>query len=333
MLDIASPVTGPAPARCVVTGAAGFIGSHLVDRLLALGHHVVGIESWDPWYPATVKRSNLRAASASDRFELVALDVAADELTGVLRDGDIVFHLAARAGVQDSWGDGFETTMNANVVGTQRLLETALAAGCERVVFASSSSVYGETAGASGARVVAPVSPYGVSKAAGEQLADVYGERGLDVVSLRYFTVYGARQRPDMAFHRLFRAATAGVPDRFPLRGSGEQRREFTHVSDVVQATIAAGFTPGVPGRRHDVGGGSSVRLLDVISTVERITGSAVRIDQVAPAAGDPAATVADCERTRVDLEWAPSIELIDGLVDQWRWHCDVDDRLSRLAG
>ena len=321
------------PPRCVVTGAAGFIGSHLVDRLLAEGHDVVGLDAWDDWYPVAAKRSNLAGAMASPSFDLRRADTTVDDLTAVLEPGDLVFHLAARPGVQDSWGAGFETAMRVNVTGTQRVFDAALRRGCRRVVFASSSSVYGDSAGHAGERVVAPVSPYGVSKAAGEQLADVYSDRGLDVVALRYFTVYGARQRPDMAFHRLFRAASPDRPDVFPLRGSGEQRREFTHVSDVVAATIAAGSAPSARGRWFDVGGGTSARLLDVMETIERITGTRLRVEHQPPAAGDPETTVAECGPAAAELGWEPRVELIHGLVDQWDWHLSQLGSASLLAG
>ncbi len=311
----------PFATRCVVTGAAGFIGSHVVDHLLAAGHDVVGIDSFDPWYSPMIKWGHLADALRSTSFELVGADLVDADLTAIFQPGDVVFHLAARAGVQDSWGEGFETTMRSNVLGTQRVFEAALARGCARVVAASSSSIYGETAAPAGARIVAPVSPYGVSKAACEQLADVYGERGLDVVCMRYFTVFGARQRPDMAFHRLFRSASPGLDDVFPLRGTGEQRREFTHVSDIAEATVLAGFVPGVGGRRYDLGGGTSASLNEAMAAIEGIVDAPIRLARVGVAAGDPDTTVADLTAARLDLGWKPKLPLLDGLVDQWQWH------------
>ncbi len=310
----------------VVTGAAGFIGSHLVDRLLDDGGRVIGIDDFDPWYNPAVKRANLASALTNDRFELIEGDLSgehgldADRLTDLLVEADVVFHLAGRPGVQDSWGTGFGDYVARNVHLTQRVYEAALAAGVTRVVYASSSSVYGTTATADGDRRTAPVSPYGVSKLAGEHLAGVYRARGLAVTSLRYFTVYGPRQRPDMAIHRLFGATMPGGPT-FVLRGDGTQRREFTHVDDVVTATALAGWWPEAADATIDIGGGSSVALREVTELVEQTTGDPVRLQHLPASAGDPQATVADHEQARRLLGWAPSTDLTDGLAAQWAWH------------
>ena len=316
----------------MVTGAAGFIGSHLVDALLAAGHRVIGIDDFDPWYDPAVKRANLTDAFDHPAFVLVDGDLAADvgsrsvdhhRLTDLLAGAAVVFHLAGRPGVQDSWGPGFASSVERNVFATQRVYEAALAAGVERVVYASSSSVYGAllASGPDGSdRQPAPISPYGVAKLAGEQLGDVYRARGLSVTALRYFTVYGPRQRPDMAIHRLFAATTKNGPT-FVQRGDGSQRREFTHVDDVVTATVAAGWCPAAIDAIIDVGGGSSVALREVIAAVERITGSAVRRRVVPAAAGDPSVTFADHGEARRRLSWTPSIDIDAGLRSQWAWH------------
>ena len=223
----------------IITGAAGFIGSHLSEQLLELGENVVGIDNFDSWYDPKAKESNISSAMEHDSFSIFNENILSMDLSEILEPGDVIYHLAARPGVQDSWGSGFAASVENNVLATQKIFEAALTCGVRRVVFASSSSIYGASA-TSELKSVAPISPYGVSKAACEQLADVYRERGLDIVAMRYFTVYGPRQRPDMAMNRLFRAALPGT-FRFPMRGNGSQRREFTFVKDIVGATICAG--------------------------------------------------------------------------------------------
>ncbi len=312
----------------VVTGAAGFIGSRLVDALLIQGHRVIGIDDFDPWYDPMRKRANLAHATGHPAFTLVEADLAAepgvpldlDSLTDLLGGAAVVFHLAGRPGVQDSWGVGFAASVERNIHVSQRVYEAALAAGVGRVVYASSSSVYGASSPSGPDREPAPVSPYGVSKLAGEHLAAVYRARGLPVTSLRYFTVYGPRQRPDMAMHRLFLATEPHGPT-FVQRGDGTQRREFTHVDDVVAATIAAGRSPSARDATIDVGGGSSVALLEVIDAVERIAAAPVRRRVLPATAGDPSATVADHDLARRLLGWEPSIDLECGLRSQWAWH------------
>ncbi|MEM9562726.1 MAG: NAD-dependent epimerase/dehydratase family protein [Actinomycetota bacterium] len=316
------------PGSVVVTGAAGFIGSHLVERLLDAGHQVLGIDDFDGWYDPAVKQANLAAAMDRSGFTLVDGDLGgggdagldADRLADLLTGADVVFHLAGRPGVQDSWGAGFADYVERTVHVTQRVYEAARAADVGRVVYASSSSVYGTSSAVGGDRTTTPVSPYGVSKLAGEHLAGVYRVRGLSITSLRYFTVYGPRQRPDMAMHRLFRATMADGPT-FVLRGDGRQRREFTHVGDVAAATEAAGWRPEADGATIDIGGGSSVALREVIDLVERIAGAPVRLRSLPVAAGDPAATVAEHEAARSVLGWEPVTDLEAGLTSQWAWH------------
>lgn len=314
-------------AAAVVTGAAGFVGSHLVEHLLATGRAVIGIDDFDAWYDPAAKRANLAGALTDSRFTLVEGGIGCgerplqpDRLIDLFAEADVVFHLAGRPGVQDSWGTGFTDYVERNVLLTQQVYEAALAAEVGRVVYASSSSVYGASATADGDRVTAPVSPYGVSKLAGEHLAGVYRARGLSVTSLRYFTVYGARQRPDMAMHRLFGATMPHGPT-FVLRGDGTQRREFTHVSDVVAATALAGRRAEAADATIDIGGGSSVSLSEVVELVEETTGAAVRRRHLPTPAGDPPITAADHDQARRLLGWTPSIGLADGLASQWAWH------------
>lgn len=304
----------------VVTGAAGFIGSHLVDLLLARGRTVVGLDSFDPAYSPDQKRANLASAGRRPSFRLEVGDLRLADLAPLLAGADTVYHLAARAGVQDSWGDGFAETWEINVAGTQAVLEAALAAGARRVVIASSSSVYGDTAGPGGSRTLNPISPYGASKAACEHLAGVYARRGLDIVMLRYFTVFGPRQRPDMAMHRVFEAVRPDGPV-FVRRGSGCQTREFTFVRDVVAATAAAGALVAASGQTFDVGGGTPASLNDVIAEIGDLIGTPVPVRTVALPAGDPHATSADCAPARQLLEWRPVTSLRRGLAEQWAWH------------
>lgn len=304
----------------VVTGAAGFIGSHLVDLLVDRGRSVIGLDSFDPAYSPEQKRANLAAASTRPWFRLEVGDLRDSDLAGLFSGVETVYHLAARAGVQDSWGGAFSDTWDVNVAGTHAVLEAALAADVRRVVIASSSSVYGETAGPGGRRTLSPISPYGASKAACEHLAGVYARRGLDVVTLRYFTVYGPRQRPDMAIHRIFESLRPGG-GAFVRRGSGCQTREFTFVRDVVAATAAAGALSAASGRAFDIGGGAPASLNDVIAKVEALAGMPVPVRTVARPAGDPQATSAECSAADRLLGWRPVTSLARGLAEQWMWH------------
>ena len=303
--------------RAIVTGAAGFIGSHLSEKLLDEGYTILGIDNFDPWYDPEIKKANIHNCLLHDNFDLIDADIRSIDFLSLFKEGDTVFHLAARPGVQDSWGKGFADSVEINIFGTQRIFEAALHTGVRRVVFASSSSIYGASS-TELERKVHPISPYGVSKAACEQLAEVYRERGLDLVPLRYFTVYGPRQRPDMAMNRLFRAALPGS-FRFPLRGNGNQRREFTFVKDVINATIAAGYAlKNSSSEAFDIGGGVSASLAEVMDVVEEITGTSIRVDQQPMAAGDPLITVASTESAKELLGWEATTSLRDGLQEHY---------------
>lgn len=304
-----------------VTGAAGFIGSHLSERLLRLGCSVIGIDDFDPWYDLNQKKSNLLGALEDPNFELVDGALNHETACAAFSRSSIVFHLAGRPGVQDSWGRGFVESSRRNVELTQQVLEASVECGVSRVVYASSSSVYGS--GATSLEIAPdsqPISPYGVSKLVGEQLAHVYRNRGLQVTNLRYFTVYGPRQRPDMAMHRMFESTRLDGPV-FVRRGDGLQRREFTYVTDVVSATVAAGFVAEAADETFDVGGGSSVSLQEVMSLVEELAGRRMRTETTAAPAGDPAVTVARTNKTRKLLGWVPEVDLVTGLSQQWEWH------------
>jgi nucleoside-diphosphate-sugar epimerase len=305
--------------RSVVTGAAGFIGSHLVEEQLNRGLAVTGIDCFDPWYSPEVKRANLSKVLNHPNFDLIEADLNELNLVELLDPDCVVFHLAARAGVQDSWGEGFESSIKNNVLATQKLMEASLKNKVNRFLYASSSSVYGNADIAQQQRIESPISPYGVTKLAVDQLGRVYGARGLQTVGMRYFTVYGPRQRPDMAMNRLFQAALPG-DSHFSLRGDGTQKREFTYVSDVVDATLALSQCSVPAGSTFDIGGGSSCSVLGVISDIERLVGSPCRITEVSSAPGDPKSTEATLGPISKATGWKPKVSLEDGLSEQYLW-------------
>ena len=306
--------------KAVVTGAAGFIGSHLTEALLAGGHDVVGVDAFLDYYPRDVKEGNLARARDHRGFRLVEGSVQDVDLAPVLDGATQVFHLAAQAGVRASWGQDFAVYTANNVLATQRLLEAAVAARVPRLVYASSSSVYGDSAALPLQEQTAcrPVSPYGVTKLAAEHLANLYhSNMGVPVVSLRYFTVYGPRQRPDMAFHRFLKAARDGSPIR--LFGDGRQTRDFTFVDDIVAATRAAADR-GRPGGVYNVGGGERVALSDVIVRIERVTGRRLEVTREGAQKGDMRDTFADTSAAGRDLGFGSTVALDEGLAREWEW-------------
>jgi len=306
--------------KVVVTGAAGFIGSHLVDRLLGEGHEVTGVDAFVDFYPRTAKEENLRGARDHRRFRLVEGRLQDIPLDGLLEGAGQVYHLAAQAGVRSSWGRDFQLYTDHNVLATQRLLEAAVQAGVPRLVYASSSSVYGDSRELplreeSPCR---PLSPYGVTKLAAENLASLYERNhGLPVVSLRYFTVYGPRQRPDMAFHRFLSAARDGTPIR--LFGDGQQTRDFTYVDDIVTATRRGGDS-GRPGCVYNVGGGQRLALEGVLQTIEQVTGRKLAVTRDEAQKGDMRDTFADTTAARRDLAFRSTVTLPEGLAREWDW-------------
>ena len=306
--------------RAVITGSAGFIGSRLAERLAADGWSVVGVDSFTSYYDPADKERNLEGLADEPRFEQVRADVASDRLDTLLRDRPMVFHLAAQPGVRSSFGTGFGQYLHDNVLATQRVFEAARQAGCPRVVFASSSSVYGEgpdSAFREDTTPTVPRSPYGVTKLACERLADVYRHLGLEVVGLRYFTVYGPRQRPDMAIRRLCEAAVGGPP--FPLHGSGRQSRDFTHVDDAVDATVRA-MHAARPDPLLNVGGGEEASLTSLVETVGRLAGRPVSFVRSEAQAGDVSRSRADTTRARRTLGWRPLVGLGEGLRSELAW-------------
>lgn len=314
-----------ARSRYLVTGCAGFVGSHLAEALLERGHEVVGIDAFTDYYAREVKEANLERASAQPGFRFMERDLGDGEPDALVQSVDGVFHLAAQPGVRGSWGETFEIYVRENILATQRLLEAAARAEV-RVVMASSSSVYGN-AEAYPTREDAsprPISPYGVSKLACESLAQTYSECfGLEVVALRYFTVYGPRQRPDMAFSRIISALQGGKP--FRLFGTGEQSRDFTYVDDAVAATLTA-MNGGRGSSVYNVGGGSETTLGEVVALCEALAGARLDLRHEPAAAGDVRRTAADTSRIRAELGWSPRTSLEEGLAAQLAASLDRPD-------
>lgn len=306
----------------LVTGAAGFIGHHTARRLLDLGHHVIGVDSFTPYYDREIKEVNVRALRSDPRFRLLETDVTDPAVAKELRGCRALIHLAAQPGVRDSWDD-FDRYVDLNVRATKRLLDAARAAAMVRVVVASSSSVYGNAPAypTGEEHPTQPVSPYGITKLATERLAVTYADQlGLPTVSMRYFTVYGPGQRPDMAIHRLIAAADTGDP--FPMFGDGNQIRDFTYVADVADANCRAALLPDVPpGTVLNVCGGAPVTLRDVIEAVEEAAGVSVRIELRPASPGDVRRTGGSAHRIESMLGWCPTYSLHEGITAQVAEH------------
>ena len=307
--------------KALVTGAAGFIGSTLTDRLLRDGAEVIGIDSFTDYYPRAVKERNLASAMAQPRFRFIDARIQDVDLRALLADRTHVFHLAAQAGVRKSWGRDFEIYTSNNIEATQVLLEAANGApALERLVYSSSSSVYGDLAAMPMREdaVPQPVSPYGVSKLAAEQLCYLYfANFGVPTVSLRYFTVYGPRQRPDMGFHKFLRATLRNEP--ITVYGDGEQTRDFTFVADAVEANVAAARR-GVAGHVYNIGGGSRVSVNHVLEVIGRVTARTPRVVREPDQKGDMRHTYADTQRARAELGFAPAVGLEEGLTAEYQW-------------
>jgi UDP-glucuronate 4-epimerase len=307
--------------RALVTGCAGFVGSHLTEALLADGVHVRGVDCLNDNYAASEKLENLAVARLEERFELHALDVATADVDRLLDGVDVVYHLAAEPGVRSSWGRRFDRFVHNNVEATQRLLEALRNRPGVRLVYASSSSIYGESERLPTHEDAAPrpLSPYGVTKLAGEQLCRVYHvNHGVDTVALRFFTVYGPRQRPDMAFRRFCEAAARG--GRIELFGDGRQSRDFTYVGDVVTAIRAAAGAEGAAGRAYNIGGGSPVSVNAALEELAAIAGRPLDVRRSGPEAGDVSHTAADSTRARNELGFEPVTGLAEGLRAEYEW-------------
>lgn len=321
----------PKNGKAVVTGVAGFIGSHLAERLIALGYQVIGVDCFTDFYPRTLKEANLANLRYAPGFSFVEGDIRHLDWATLLNGADYLFHEAAQAGVRDSWGDGFSPYVRHNIQATQRLLEAAKGVDTlKRFVFASSSSVYGDAEAfpTSEDTVPRPVSPYGVTKLTCEHLCDVYHRSfGVPVVMLRYFTVYGPRQRPDMAFHRFIKAVLS--QREIVVYGDGRQTRDFTFVSDIVAANIRAmahGVVDScvadsrVNGQVFNIGGGARIELNEVIKILEDVIGLRARVTHASKQQGDARHTSADISKAREWLGYEPHVRIDEGLREEVEW-------------
>jgi nucleoside-diphosphate-sugar epimerase len=307
--------------KALVTGTAGFIGSTLADRLISEGHDVVGIDSFTDYYPRPIKEQNIAALRTRSGFRLVEGRLQDLDLASLLADRTHIFHLAAQAGVRKSWGRDFSIYTSNNIEATQVLLEACRRAPqLERLVYSSSSSVYGDATPLPMREdaLPQPVSPYGVSKLAAEQLCYLYfANYGVPTVSLRYFTVYGPRQRPDMGFHRFIRSALEGAT--ITVFGDGDQTRDFTFVADAVTANILAA-TRGTAGAVYNIGGGSRVSVNQVLAMIGTISKHPLRVERSDVQHGDMRHTYADTSRARHDLGFVAAVGLEQGLTKEYEW-------------
>jgi UDP-glucose 4-epimerase len=312
--------------KSIVTGVAGFIGSHLAEALLADGHEVIGLDSFLDNYPRSFKENNLSALLHAPRFKFINDDLLTLDLKDLLQNVDYVFHLAAQPGVRSSWGREFSRYTENNIMATQLLLEAVKELRLMKFVYASTSSVYGDTDDLPMREEGAtrPVSPYGATKLAAEHLCHLYWRAfGVPTVSLRFFTVYGPRQRPDMFFHIFMRGLVRN--QEVPLYDDGEQTRDFTYCGDIVDGIVAAARYPG-HGEIFNLGGGSEVSLLDAIGVAERIAGRKANLRRFDRQRGDVRHTRARLDLARNKLGYAPRISLEQGLTQQWNW-------ISKLYG
>jgi nucleoside-diphosphate-sugar epimerase len=307
--------------NALVTGCAGFIGSHLTESLLGDGYRVLGVDCFNDNYARADKHANLARASEHEQFELLTDDLASLDADALLDGADIVFHLAGEPGVRASWGPRFDRYTHHNVQATQHLLEAARHHEAIKFVYASSSSIYGDALKlpTHEDETPRPLSPYGVTKLAAEHLCVLYGEEhDVDTVALRYFSVYGPRQRPDMAFRRFCEAIHANQP--IEVYGDGRQTRDFTYVGDIVAATRAAAETQTAPGRVYNIGGGHRTSLRCALEVLAGIAGRPLDIRHAGRESGDVLDTGADTTRARHELGFDPQTTLEDGLAAELDW-------------
>ncbi|MGH9818927.1 MAG: NAD-dependent epimerase/dehydratase family protein [Pyrinomonadaceae bacterium] len=306
--------------KALVTGAAGFVGSHLTERLLEDGYDVIGVDKFLDNYPRHFKVKNVAASLNRSNFKFLEEDLLKINLKELLKDVAYVFHLAAQPGVRSSWGDEFAQYTQNNVMATQLILEACKESAVKKVIYASSSSVYGDTNDLpmreeGGTR---PVSPYGVTKLAAEHLCYLYWKAyAVPAVSLRFFTVYGPRQRPDMFFHIFMERLRRG--EEIPLFDDGEQTRDFTYCADIVDGLLSAALYPGT-GETFNLGGGTESNLLDVIRIVEAISGRKAKLKKMARQKGDVRHTSARLDLAKTKLGYNPNVTLQEGLAQEWRW-------------
>lgn len=305
--------------KAIVTGCAGFIGSHLAEELLKRGYQVIGIDCFTDYYSRQIKEHNLQSLMTHKNFMFIAKNLLELDVQSILTGVDVVFHQAAQAGVRSSWGSHFQIYVNNNILATQCLLE-ALVDTRIPLIYASSSSVYGET------KILPmreehpthPISPYGVSKLAAEHLCYLYWKNyGVCTISLRYFTVYGPRQRPDMAFHRFIKAMLKN--EELVIYGNGQQTRDFTFVADAVAANLQALESENW-GKVYNIGGGTRITLSEVIKLLEQLMGKTAKVKYTEAQHGDVSHTYADTTLARTELGFSPKAKLTDGLQAEIEW-------------
>jgi nucleoside-diphosphate-sugar epimerase len=310
--------------KCLVTGAAGFIGSHLAERLLREGHEVIGIDGFVPYYPRWIKEKNLAELLPHPQFRFIGANLLDVNLPTLLAQGiECIFHQAAQAGVRASWGKEFADYTMLNILATQQLLEAAKSHALRKFVYASSSSVYGDvtTLPMREDALPRPLSPYGVSKLSAEHLCYLYWKNyGVPTIALRYFTVYGPRQRPDMAFHHFLRMLLEDRP--IPVYGDGQQTRDFTFIADIVEANLLALQTP--VGGAFNIGGGTTVTLHEAIGVCQEVSGKRAKLEILPVEKGDVRQTLADVSRAKQHLAYEPKVRLPEGLEAEWRWVRDL---------
>jgi len=306
--------------KVLITGAAGFVGSSLAEALLSLGHEVIGLDALTDYYDSEIKKSNITAARDHSAYTFLNENILTADLESILDDVEIVYHQAAQPGVRASWGEQFSVYTENNVLATQLLLDACRKRPIKLFVYASSSSIYGDAECYPTPENVIPrpISPYGVTKLAAEHLCNLYRTQyGVPTTSLRYFTVYGPRQSPDMAFHRFIRAVLKG--DVLKVFGSGGQKRDFTYIADAVAANIAV-MEKGIVGETMNIGGGSSVTVNETIALIETITGNKALVNRVDTQKGDVMDTAADTSKARNLLGFTPKTNLNEGLKKQIEW-------------
>ena len=303
--------------KALVTGCAGFIGSHLVDKLLEQGYEVIGIDCFTDYYQKQIKEANISNALKNNNFEIIEEDILEMDK---FPDVDYVFHLAAQAGVRASWGKSFEIYTRNNIEATQKLLEFYKEREIKKFVYASSSSVYGDAElPMNEDSLLKPVSPYGVTKLAGENLCYLYWKNySVPTISLRYFTVYGPRQRPDMAIHKFVKAIFEG--DDISVFGDGTQTRDFTYVDDAVEANILAAESDSI-GEVFNIGGGSRISVNDLIKLIEDTVGKKAKIKYTEKQKGDVRDTWADVSKAKKELGWMPKVKIEEGLKRFTKWY------------